>query len=200
MQRLLLLSVNFLLVYFLFSCSQNEGIATKCDFKYLDSLKLLKYKEFEIDIDSTMSVYPKSIQVFSDKNRRKSIIVFDEISDQISFFDLSDLNLVRQIKILRDGPNGIGAAKITGIQVYQEDSIWVASAQKIHLINSRGESFDQIDFVRNTFDVSGMPFITSEQPTHFDGTHLFVSIYPDRSSFELKNFSESAMKTFAKVN
>lgn len=196
----LILILNILIILFEVSCNVNLESTVNCDSDYLDSLKLTKYSEFEIGVDSTMSVYPKSIQIVTNRSRTKRLVVFDDITDKISFFDLNKKNLIKRIKILREGPKGIGVAKITGVQVIQEDSILVAAGQKIYLINSKGESFDQIDFVRNNYEVSGMPIISSEQPAHFDGKFLFVSIYPDKSSFELKNFTSSIMNTFAKIN
>jgi Domain of unknown function (DUF4221) len=199
-QKPFLLFSSLLMILFEVSCTKNTDSTSNCDFQHVDSLTLVKHKEIEIGIDSTMSVYPRSIQIFKQKNLSKRLIVFDDIIDQISFYDLNNLNQTKKVKILREGPKGIGEGRISGIQVVQEDSILVAVDQKIHLINSKGESFDHIDFVRNNSEVSGMPFITSEQPAHVDGKNLFVSIFPDRSSFELKNFNESVMKAFAKVN
>jgi hypothetical protein len=196
----LLFLLSLLMALFEVSCTKNTDSTYNCDFQYVDSLTLIKHKEIEIGIDSTMSVYPKSIQIVTQKNKSKSLVVFDDIIEQITFYDLNDLSQIKKVKILREGPKGIGEGKINGIQVVQEDSILVAVDQKIHLINSRGESFDSIDFVSNKYDVSGMPLISSEQPAHSDGINLFVSIYPERNSFELKNFSPTKMKTFVKVN
>jgi len=193
--------VKFIIFFLvIFGCSKSKKEQSDSKQPLLNKISLKIQQELLIEIDSTTSSYPESVQLFN-VNGKKSICTYDNATERINFYNISSRKEEKATKILREGPKGIGLSAINGIYIFTMDSIFVASGQNIFLINSRGEVFYKINIPEFLKDkASGMPLISTESAAFYDGERFFVKCFTDKDAFNTRSFEKDKSSNLIIIN
>src|SRR5690625_1532103 len=102
------------------------------------SKRLIADTSITIPVDNTTPNYSNYIQVYNVENK-EYLVLGNHEKRSIQFYDLQTTELVKEINLHKDGPNGIGG--LYGFLVKSLDSIYVLNGYfyKVYLVNGEGQ-------------------------------------------------------------
>lgn len=146
---------------------------------------LVPFKEITLTLDNETPNTSRCAKIYEQGNKELLVYLNDQ-KPSLLFYDLNTLQLVKNLRLVKEGPQGV--SQIKGFFIKNKDSIFVLNPQaySLSLLNAYGEVTNRYLLIKNTQFISrpdesdvSMPVMGSNEEAYMEGDNLNISAIPD---------------------
>lgn len=166
------------------SCEYTENNNSDSQTKY----KLVESGIKRFPLDNRTSYQTTFVKEYQDTTGKEFLVFLGRQKPSIMFFDEESTQLVKEIHLKREGPNGVGSPR--GLLVCSFDSIYIISSSqyKVALIDEDANvlnTYRVLDGDTYNENTGILSSTTASPPVKIKNT-LYFNLAPDRNPFNLK--------------